>query len=154
MNELVVRQATPADIEHVAAMCRELWPDASIEEHAADVMPLLEAKTPGHLPGVIFIAEESNRQPIGFVEVSLRSHADGCDPSHSVGYIEGWYVAPPYRRKKVGARLIAAAEEWARAQGCREMASDVLLSNPKSQIAHEALGFEVVDRCVHYRKNL
>ncbi len=88
----------------------------------------------------------------GSLRLSLRSHADGCDPSHCVGYIEGWYVAPPYRRNRIGARLVAAAEEWARTQGCREIASDVWLSNPKSQIAHEALGFEVVDRCVHYRK--
>lgn len=155
MSKVVVRQAGPEDIGHVAAMCHELWPDARVEEHAAGFLPILEGKAPGHLPGVILLAEESDRQqPIGFVEVSLRSHADGCDPSHCVGYIEGWYVAPQYRRNRIGARLVAAAEEWARTQGCREIASDVWLSNPKSQIAHEALGFEVVDRCVHYRKDL
>jgi aminoglycoside 6'-N-acetyltransferase I len=34
------------------------------------------------------------------------------------------------------------------------MASDTWLDNLGSQSAHEALGFEVVDRCVHYRKRL
>jgi aminoglycoside 6'-N-acetyltransferase I len=34
------------------------------------------------------------------------------------------------------------------------MASDTWLDALDSQQAHEALGFEVVDRCVHYRKNL
>jgi len=29
-----------------------------------------------------------------------------------------------------------------------------LLENERSQRAHEALGFEVVDRCVHFRKKL
>jgi len=35
-----------------------------------------------------------------------------------------------------------------------EMASDALIDNELSQRAHEALGYEVVDRCVHYRKRL
>jgi hypothetical protein len=30
----------------------------------------------------------------------------------------------------------------------------VLIENSDSHKAHEALGFEVVDRCVHYRKEL
>jgi serine/threonine protein kinase len=34
------------------------------------------------------------------------------------------------------------------------MASDAIIDNELSQRAHEALGYEVVDRCVHYRKRL
>lgn len=153
-QNLVVRRAGPEDLPLVAAMCHALWPEACIEEHAQDLKPLLEGKAPGYLPGVIFLAEHAGGQPVEFIEVDLRSHADGCDPSHPVGYIEGWYVAPIWRRKKVGAQLVAAAEEWARSQGCSEMASDTWLDNMGSQSAHEALGFEVVDRCVHYRKRL
>ena len=63
-------------------------------------------------------------------------------------------MAPAYRGKKVGTRLLTAAEEWARGQGCLEMASDTWLDNLDSQHVHEALGFEVVDRCVNYRKRL
>jgi len=40
-----------------------------------------------------------------------------------------------------------SAEDWARAQGCLEMASDALINNEGSLRAHEALGFEIVDRC-------
>jgi aminoglycoside 6'-N-acetyltransferase I len=47
-----------------------------------------------------------------------------------------------------------AAEDWARKLKCMEMASDVLIDNDGSQRAHAALGYEVVDRCVHYRKTL
>jgi hypothetical protein len=32
--------------------------------------------------------------------------------------------------------------------------SDAIIDNELSQRAHEALGYEVVDRCVHYRKRL
>jgi aminoglycoside 6'-N-acetyltransferase I len=47
-----------------------------------------------------------------------------------------------------------AAEEWARSQRCIEMGSDAPIENQGSQGAHKALGFEVVDRCVHFRKAL
>ena len=47
-----------------------------------------------------------------------------------------------------------AAADWARSAGARELASDTWLDNEPSQHAHAALGFEVVDRCVHYRKAL
>ena len=49
---------------------------------------------------------------------------------------------------------MVAAEAWSREQGASELASDTWLDNAGSQRAHEALGFEVVDRCVNYRKPL
>jgi aminoglycoside 6'-N-acetyltransferase I len=54
----------------------------------------------------------------------------------------------------VGKALVVAAENWARQQGCAEMASDSLFDNPVSLAAHEALGYQVVDRCFHYKKAL
>ena len=114
---------------------------------------MLAGNFPGTFPIAVLLAEDCGRI-VGFIEVDLRSHADGCDPSRPTGYIEGWYVAPQCRQRRVGAKLVAAAEDWARKQGCTEMASDAWLDSEDSQRAHEALGFEVVDRCVHYRKDL
>lgn len=149
-----VRQAVPADLGEVAAMCRSLWPEVSVSEHAQDFAPLLAGKAPGNLPAIVLVAQDPAGRLVGFIYAGLRSHADGCDPSHAVGYVEGWYVEPSSRCRHVGAQLVSAAEEWARSQGCREMASDTWVDNVESQLVHEALGFEVVDRCVHYRKRL
>lgn len=149
-----VRRAVPADVGEVAAMCRSLWPDVSVSEHAKNLAPLLAGKAPGNLPAIVLVAQDPAGCLLGFIYVGLRSHADGCDPSHAVGFVEGWYVEPSYRRKNVGAQLVSAAEEWARGQGCHEIASDTWADNGESQLAHEALGFEAVDRCVHYRKDL
>jgi aminoglycoside 6'-N-acetyltransferase I len=91
---------------------------------------------------------------VGFVEVDLRSHADGCNPSQPVGYIEGWYVAEAHSHRGIGKKLLEKAEDWARSHKCAEIASDAVIDNEVSQRAHEALGYEVVDRCVHYRKRL
>jgi aminoglycoside 6'-N-acetyltransferase I len=106
------------------------------------------------MPVVHVVAETSGRRLVGFLEVGLRSHADGCDPSHAVGFLEGWYVEEGWRRRGIGRRLLAAAEDWARSQGCTEMASDARIDNAVGRRVHEALGYLVVDRCVHYRKPL
>jgi len=154
MESVVIRRAEPQDSGELAAMCHSLWPDLSAAEHAVELAPFLAGKPPGNLPAIVLLAQESKGHILGFIEVGLRSHADGCDPSRPVGFIEGWYVRPEDRRRKVGALLLAAAEQWARDAGCQEMASDTWLDNLASQNVHEALGFEVVDRCVHYRKRL
>jgi len=156
VDDVLIRAAQTADLDQLARMCEALWPRASAAEHAEELRLLLGGKADLVLtmPLIIFVAEASDGRLAGFVEVDLRSHADGCDPSEPVGYIEGWYVAEEYRRSGVGEKLIAAAEDWARGQGCVEMGSDAIIENEMSQRAHEALGFEVVDRCVHYRKRL
>jgi aminoglycoside 6'-N-acetyltransferase I len=153
MEHVVVRRAESKDIPQVAELFNCLWP-GSVAEHASELTALLAGNFPGSLPGIVLLAEELGGRIVAFIEVDLRSHADGCDPSRPVGYIEGWYVAPPYRRRRIGAELVAAAEDWARDQGCTEMASDAWLHALESQRAHEALGFDVVDRCIHYRKDL
>ena len=118
------------------------------------VSPMLDRPSLLKMPAVFFVAEANGCNLVGFLEVGLRSHADGCDDAQAVGYIEGWYVTDNHQRQGIGARLLAAAEDWAREKGCVEMASDALIENEGSQRAHEALGYSVVDRCVHYRKAL
>jgi len=150
-----VRLAQLSDRDELLRMREALWPTASSEDHARELTLILEGKAPVTMPLIILVAEEAgSRLLAGFLEVDLRSHADGCDPSRPVGYVEGWYVAEDHRHKGIGKKLLAAAEDWARSQGCVEIASDTWIDNEISQRAHEALGYEVVDRCVHYRKTL
>lgn len=131
-----------------------LWPKFSFEEHALELDLILENRLPLTMPLVIFVAEATNQTLAGFLEIDLRSHADGCDPSRPAGYIEGWYVVEQFRRRGVARKLVDTAEDWARRQGCVEIASDTWIDNEVSQRVHESLGYEVVDRCVHYRKTL
>ena len=143
-----------SDGEQLSRLLQALWPDASSQEHLEEVMPILCDKPPGMLPAVIFVAETKTGELAGFLEAGLRSHADGCDVRQPVGFIEGWFVVETHRRKGAGAQLLAAAENWARGHGCIEMASDTWIDSSLSQKVHQALKYEVVDRCVHYRKQL
>jgi aminoglycoside 6'-N-acetyltransferase I len=152
--EVHVREAKQTDCDQLARLRELLWPEASASEHARELEPILAGETPGRMPLVNFVAETPDGRLVGFAEVALRSHADGCSPQQPVGFLEGWYVAEGARRSGIGLRLLSTAEDWARSHGCIEMASDTWIDNELSQTCHQALGFEVVGRCVHYRKPL
>lgn len=147
-----VRRALALDEVPLARMRAALWPESSIEEHRAELREILRGRVLGALPLIVLVAEEDRL--VGFAEVGLRSHADGCDPSRPVGFLEGWYVRPEIRGQGVGKMLIRASEEWAREQGCSEMASDTWAGNLDSVAVHQSIGFVIVDRCVHFRKPL
>ena len=152
-SRVQVRLGASTDLEVVSRLFFALWPDELLAEHQEEARAILAGSPPSTMPLVVFVAE-TDGVLVGFIEVGLRSHADGCDTRYPVGFIEGWYVGPAHRGSGVGRALMRTAEEWARSQGCRELASDTWIDHESSQRAHEALGFEVVDRCVHFRKGL
>ena len=120
MGAVLVRRAQPADLDRLAAMCHELSPETSKEEHSRELAPILQGRPPGTLPPVIFVAGTDVEGLAGFIEVGLCSHADGCDPATRVGYVEGWYVDARHRGHRIGAPLLAAAQDWTRGHGCVE----------------------------------
>ena len=129
-------------------MSEALFPDQPREEIEAG-MREARART----DTAVFIAERDDGTPCGFVEVGTRSYAEGCESS-PVPYIEAWYVDPDVRRGGVGRALLAAAEDWARSLGYREIASDALLDNVVSHRAHLGSGYSEVERIVVFRKTL
>jgi len=152
-HPIQIRPAARPDAAALIKLRAELWPAARNYDHQASVEALLSGAPLSTMPLEIFVADREGTL-LGFIEVGLRSHADGCDGTQPVGYVEGWYVGAEYRKLNIGRALFEAAENWARGQGCMEMASDTWLDSLPAQKAHESLGFEIVDRCVHYRKSL
>jgi aminoglycoside 6'-N-acetyltransferase I len=149
-----IRQARQNDRNALSLLFAALWPEESAEEHSKELTPLLSGKLASVMPLLIWVAESTDGEVVGFIQAGLRSCADGCDLARPVGYVEGWYVAENCRRAGIGSALLRTAEKWAREQGCTEMASDALLENILSQDVHLAAGFTEVDRAVKYRKAL
>ena len=127
-----------------------LWP-GSDDDHAGEVDRFFAGAL--HNPLAVLIAADGSGRAIGFAELSIRNCAEDC-LTDRVAYLEGWYVAPEWRRRGVGRALVAAAETWARAQGCSEFGSDTQLDNEASAAAHHALGFTETDRIRTFRKTL
>ena len=127
-----------------------LWPDATADEHRS-YMSISLAQPERFLQLVMY---DQRRTPIGFIEGSIRAdYVNGTETS-PVGFVEGVYVAPSWRRKGVARQLFAAVGDWAQARGCHELASDALLENEASQRAHRALGFRETERVVYFVKKL
>ena len=144
---MTIRSLHPTETEQWLHLRQKLWPDVPIPAHLTEMEAILADPE----QYAVFVSADDEGRLSGFVEVSLRSHAEGCT-TRPVGYIEGWFVDESARGWGIGRALIETAEEWARARGCRELASDADVDNLSGQQAHRALGFEEVGRNVHYRR--
>ncbi len=142
----------PADAAAWARMRSALWPEEQPGEHATEIAAYFAGEFLRG-PWCALLAEGSAGEAIGFAEVSIRSYAEGC-VTPRVAYLEGWFVEAAHRRSGVGAALLRAAEEWGRAQGCTEFASDADPENAISIDAHLALGFEDAGMVRCFRKSL
>jgi aminoglycoside 6'-N-acetyltransferase I len=147
-HDILIRRILPSDLDEWLRLRRLLWPYSDPQEFLVDMQSMLDEPLEP-----VFVAIRPDRSLGGFLEAGLRKYADGCSTS-PVGYIEGWYVDEDLRRQGVGARLVRTAEEWAREQGCTEMASDTWLDNDPSIAAHRSLGYEECERLVHFCKKL
>ena len=132
-------------------MRRALWPDDETDSHASETEAFLAGKL--SMPLAVLIAHDAAGTPLGFAELSIRGYAEDC-VTDRVAYLEGWYVIPEARRRGVGRALVAAAEQWGRAQGCTEFGSDALIDNESSAAAHRALGFVETVQIRCFRKQL
>jgi aminoglycoside 6'-N-acetyltransferase I len=148
VNVVAVRPLGSDERPECLTLRERLWPESGREALAAEQQEIL---THSAQNAVLVAAAEG--ELVGFVEASLRDWAEGCE-SRPVGYIEGWYVEPSYRRRGIGRRLVEAAEAWARSRGCTEMGSDALLTNTVSHRAHAAIGYHEVERLVLFSKKL
>lgn len=134
-------------------MREALWPSADGEpgDHPDEIARFFAGRL--HEPLAVLIAEDGSGSALGFAELSIRNYAEGCS-TNRIAYLEGWYVEPHARRRGAGAALMRAAEDWGRAQGCTEFASDALIDNEISAAAHEALGFDETAQIRCFRKDL
>lgn len=146
---ITVRRLRADDAPRWIELRGQLWP-GSLDDHRADVARYFESGWPGI--DAVFVAESSGRV-VGFAELSKRPFAEGCNSS-PVGFLEGWFVEPEFRRSGAGRALIAAAEDWCREQGCRELASDSEPENDLALASHVAVGFEEAGLVRCFRKSV
>jgi aminoglycoside 6'-N-acetyltransferase I len=148
---LHIRPAHHGDAQAWATLRARLWPEADPVELAAECATFLDGNA---IPTIaaVFLAEEEAKA-VGFLELALRSFADGC-LSMPVPHVEGWYVEPFARGRGVGRALMQTAEDWARQHGFAELGSDTEPWNDASLAAHARCGFEETGRLVKLRKLL
>lgn len=128
-------------------MRAQLFDDSDPAELAAELAGLM-ARDPPYFALFAEIAGE----PVGLAEIWVRNYAEGC--TGAAPYLEGIWVAPAHRRRGVARALLAAAEDWARAEGYDCFGSDVDPDNAASLGWHAAAGFAEQERAVLFAKRL
>ena len=125
-----------------------LWPEHTKNEITESFNDIL-----GNAKETAFICTY-DKQIIGFINLSIRVDYVEGSSSSPVGYIEGIYVLPEYRKRGISRKLVKMGEQWALKRNCTEFASDVELDNKNSQKFHERIGFKEANRIVHYIKDI
>jgi aminoglycoside 6'-N-acetyltransferase I len=142
-NEMTIRTAGLSDIPLVAQLQLMLWPEHTPEEMKLEMHKVLDSPA----EGVVFIAF-IHENPAGFAECRLRrDYVEGTRTS-PVGYLEGIFVHPDYRRQGIALQLFQHCEKWAKDKGCFEFASDCEVINNESIAFHSKAGFNEINRIV------
>lgn len=147
-SQITVRQLEGTDLPEWLRLRRQLWDETPESEHEEEMVEIIE-----HPDSQFVAVADVDGRLVAFIEASIRNWAEDCE-TDSVGYLEGWYVEPNYRRQGLGRHLVSEAERWARSKGCTEMASDAEMGNDASIEAHRQLGYDETSRLVHLRKEL
>lgn len=150
---MTIRPITPGDRSDWLRLLLGLHPELPEADHVPSIDAYLTGGSIDELiPSAVFVAERPNGRLGGFLELSVRNYAEGC--SGDTPYVESWFVDEDLRGTGIGRALMEAAEQWARERGFSHLASDAVSDNSLSHAAHKAVGFEVVERIVVFRKVL
>jgi aminoglycoside 6'-N-acetyltransferase I len=143
-----IESCSETNLDCWAAMGLELWPDNTVTNLREDFASTL------YNPRYAAFLCRDGGEPVGFINLSLRSdYVEGTSTS-PVGYVEGIYVREAFRHRGIARLLLHHGEQWAKAQGCTQMASDCELTNTVSAIFHNSTGFTEANRIVCFVKNL
>lgn len=144
----MIRRASMQDVDTLTALTLELWPHHIDCEMKDELSQLLGKKD------AAFFLAYSESAAVGFAQCQLRhDYVEGTESS-PVGYLEGIYVQRDHRGQGIARKLLAACENWAKTQGCREFASDCELTNTDSLRFHLKVGFAEANRIICFTKKL
>jgi L-amino acid N-acyltransferase YncA len=135
----LIRPATPADAEAVAALYNEgiAEREATFETRPREPAEIAAWFEP-HLP--FLVAEDDGGRVVGFARVS--PYSDRC-VYEGVGE-HGVYVAAGARGHGVGRRLLEELAREAEGRGMYKLTSRIFTTNGASLAVHRAAGFEEV----------
>jgi len=144
-NNLKIRRAKSADARRIAELAGELGYPAT----AAQIRERLRGIRPASQHAVL-VAESLNGGVIGWLHVSR-------EPLLEVeirAEVNGLVVAEGQRSAGAGARLLAAAEDWARARGCKSMSVRSNVIRGRAHKFYQRNGYEHYKTQKSFRKPL
>jgi GNAT superfamily N-acetyltransferase len=128
-----IRPPLPADAPALAALAGELGYPATAEE----ILGRLAAIHP--TDAAVIVSTDADDQPTGWCHVEL--HRSLVEPMSAM--ILGLVVGEGHRSTGIGAALLAAAEDWGRARGCRRLVVATRITRERAHRFYAREGYEV-----------
>ncbi len=144
-EELKIRRARVSDAPQLAALTGELGYPAT----AAQIRKRLQGIKPAS-QNAVFVADSAKGGVIGWLHVSR----DVLLESEIRAEVNGLVVAEGQRSLGAGARLLAAAEDWARKHGCKSMSVRSNVIRERAHKFYERNGYEHYKTQKSFRKPL
>lgn len=144
-QSVLVRRARSSDASRLAELSGELGYPATPGEITRRLCKMKAAS-----PNALFVAESRDARVVGWAHVSVTHLLEAGTRAE----LNGLIVADGERSLGAGARLLEAAEEWARKRGCPSMS---VRSNVIRELAHkfyERQGYEHYKTQKAFRKAL
>lgn len=136
------------DMRDVVMMALDLWKDNTYNEMKEEFEEILKSDD-----SEIYLYKEEDAY-VGFIHVSIRQDYVEGSNSSPVGYVEGIYVKPDFRGKKIAKELLSSGEQWALSKDCSEMGSDIEQDNTISYEFHRKVGFKEANRVICFIKDI
>jgi GNAT superfamily N-acetyltransferase len=144
-NELKIRRAKNTDAPQLAELAGQLgYPatTAQLRERLRIIEPALQH--------AVFVAESAKDGVIGWLHVSRQPLLE----EELRAEVNGLVVADGQRSLGAGARLLAAAEAWARKRGCKGMSVRSNVLRERAHKFYERNGYEHYKTQKSFRKPL
>jgi GNAT superfamily N-acetyltransferase len=144
-SELKIRRARAADAAQIAVLTGQLgYPatTAQIRQRLRSIQPASQ--------NAIFVADAANYRVVGWLHVSKEPLLE----SEMRAEVNGLVVADGQRSLGAGARLLAAAEDWACKHGCKEMSVRSNVIRERAHQFYERNGYEHYKTQKSFRKPL
>ncbi len=143
-----VQKAHRQDVDVVTQLALQLWSHHNQEDLKQEMEEYIVGEN-----SAVFLAMY-DKKPVGFAQWQKRvDYVEGTQTS-PVGYLEGIFVLPEYRRKRIAQKLVSTCEAWTLQQGCCEFASDCPITNEQSFQFHMSCGFQEANRIICFYKKL
>jgi GNAT superfamily N-acetyltransferase len=144
-KELKIRRAKPGDAARIAELSGQLGYPAT----ASQIRQRLRAIRPASQHAVL-LAERKDVGVVGWLHVSKQPLLE----VEVRAEVNGLVVSEGHRSLGAGARLLAAAEDWARKHGCKSMSVRSNVIRERAHQFYERQGYEHYKTQKSFRKPL
>jgi GNAT superfamily N-acetyltransferase len=144
-EELKIRRAKSADAPRIAVLAGQLGYPATTSEMRKRLLGIKPASL-----HAVFVADSKKDGVIGWVHVSKQPLLE----DEIRAEVNGLVVAEGQRSLGAGARLLAAAEDWARKHGCKSMSVRSNVVRERAHKFYERDGYEHYKTQKSFRKPL